>query len=276
MTINFDVVIETGQEYSVDMKSGLDTLQGISDSTRYIAETLLTEHVPQKLTHTRKIRTDLKKSFKGSFGQQFSLVIEDRVCRARFNRMGRGVFAELVSYFISESLYMESQPLSEKAQAKLESLGEKEDVLLEQLRKSSLHLVHEVSTKFGHNVKLRYRKNREEQTIIAQFDRSTVLTLEPLAENGEQLITASITRLNINTGNGRLLPANEDDTVSFGFGGLYREVRIELRKRFSENLNYNNQQIDRTNWRQLQLKVKPMKLRSGKIVKYIIKGIIDE
>lgn len=40
MCINFDVVIES-PENSVDMKAGLDTLQGASEATRYVAETFL-------------------------------------------------------------------------------------------------------------------------------------------------------------------------------------------------------------------------------------------
>lgn len=45
MSVNFELIIDT-PSFEVDMKSGLTTLQGISDATRTIAETLLTEKCP--------------------------------------------------------------------------------------------------------------------------------------------------------------------------------------------------------------------------------------
>ena len=85
MSINFDVVIDT-PENSVDMKSGLDTLQGVSDATCCIAEVILTEKTPKRQTHKRKIRTTLKQSFKGSYGHIFSLDIFDTKIKDKFNQ----------------------------------------------------------------------------------------------------------------------------------------------------------------------------------------------
>ncbi|EMK5461591.1 hypothetical protein V9G51_000523 [Vibrio cholerae] len=119
------------------MKSGLDTLQGISEATRYIAETLLTDNVPKKLTHTKKVRTRLKKSFKGSYGQVFGLDIEDDLLKRKFKDIGAEVFAELMGYFVSEALYQEPLKLSPKAEKIVTDLGEKEEALINQLRKSS-------------------------------------------------------------------------------------------------------------------------------------------
>ncbi|MCX9469357.1 hypothetical protein IG522_17950, partial [Vibrio cholerae] len=269
---NFDVVIDTANEYSVDMKSGLDTLQGISEATRYIAETLLTDNVPKKLTHTKKVRTRLKKSFKGSYGQVFGLDIEDDLLKRKFKDIGAEVFAELMGYFVSEALYQEPLKLSPKAEKIVTDLGEKEEALINQLRKSSLEKIHEVSTKFGHDVKLRYRKSSVDQTVLAKFDKTTVYALKPISARNDVDITASITRLNINTGNGRLLLSGESETVAFGFSIEYKDVKIAAKKKFSENLN-NNNGVHPDNWDVLKMIARPMKLKNGKIVKYIIKGI---
>lgn len=94
MSINFDVVINTTED-SVDMKSGLDTLQGVSDATRYIAETILGERVPERQTHKARVRTTLKQTFSGSYGQKFSIDIFDDKLQNRFNKIGKAVFSEL-------------------------------------------------------------------------------------------------------------------------------------------------------------------------------------
>lgn len=47
-------------------------------------------------------------------------------------------------------------------------------------------------------------------------------------------IIASIARLNINTGNGRLLLKDADETVAFGFGVGYRDVNMEAKNYFQK------------------------------------------
>ena len=270
MSINFDVVIDT-EEHEVDMKSGLDTLQGISEATRLISETVLTEHVPQRLSHKSNVRTTLKQSFKGSYGHVFSLDLYDEALEKRFKRIGRQTFTELTSYFISEALYQESNELSKKAAKIIDQLGDKSGNLISQLRISSLRNVHEISTKFGHDVKFRYRQNRNTQTEIAKFNKTTVLSLQAHQVKKLIQVEACVTRLNINTGNGRLLLKGSLETVPFGFGIEYREVVITAKKLFSENLNHNNG-IPKDEWKYLRIGVQPVKLQDGKLVKYIVRN----
>ncbi|WP_020683662.1 hypothetical protein [Marinobacterium rhizophilum] len=161
MTINFDVVIETPED-SVDMKAGLESLQGVSDATRCISEAILTGNTPQRLSHKGKVRTALKRRFKGSYGQIFSLDIHDEKLKSRFNLIGKETFVELITYFISEALYKDSVQLSDKAQKVLDSLGDSADKVVKQLRKSSLENIHKISVYFDHDIKIRYRKNRLE------------------------------------------------------------------------------------------------------------------
>ncbi|WP_279491376.1 hypothetical protein [Aeromonas veronii] len=113
MSITFDVVIDS-DDYSVDMTSGLETLQGASEVTRQIAETLLTEHVPQHLTSASRVRTKLRRTFSGSYGQIYSLELDDDELSARYRRIGKKTFLELMSYFINEALYLETPILSKK------------------------------------------------------------------------------------------------------------------------------------------------------------------
>lgn len=273
MTINLDLVIDTEEE-SVDMKAGLDSMQGVSDAVRCVAESILTERIPQRQTHKGKVRTSLKRSFKGSYGHIFSIDIHDPDLLKRLNSIGRPAFIELLSYFINESLYREPSPLSPKAQGVLNKLGEKAEEVVTQLRVSSLENIHEISTKFNHDIKIRYRNSRDQQTIIAKFDQNTAKVLQARSSDKKVDLNIIVTRLNIHTGNGRLQIEGQNETVAFGFGIEYKSVKIEAKKIFSENLNHNNG-LDQEDWRYLKVSVSPIELRDGKIVKYIVKGFYE-
>lgn len=274
MPINLDVVIDT-EDYEVDMKAGLDTLQGVSEATRSIAETLVTGKVAQRHRGVSNVRTILKKTFKGSYGQIFTIDISDEELRNEYKKIGNSTFVELMSYFMKESLYLESADLSIKAQKIVDNLGDTAEVLIKQLRVSSMENIHTVSTKFNHDVKIRHRKSLDEKVTIASFNKFTVLALQAKESDKNTDIIASITRLNINTGNGRLLLKGADETVAFGFGIEYKEVRLEAKKKFSENLDHNNG-IDSSKWEHLRIVARPIKLRDGKIVKYIVKGFHND
>ena len=270
MPISLDVVIGT-PEYEVDMKAGLDTLHGVSDATRCIAETLLTQKVPQRQTSKSSVRTIMKRTFSGSYGQIYTIDFSDSELKKEYKKIGNSTFAELMSYFMSESLYLETTELSEKAQKIVSNLGDTAELLVKQLRVSAMENIHEVSTKFGYPVTIHYRKNKLEHLSIATFSSETVKSLQAKESEEQEEILASITRLNINTGNGRLLLKGADETVAFGFGIGYRDVNLAAKKKFSENLNFNNG-LDSSKWKFLRIIVRTIKLRDEKIVKYIVKG----
>jgi hypothetical protein len=272
MALNFDAVINT-PEGTVDMKAGLETLQGVSDAARCIAETILTDHVPQRQTHKKDVRTILKQSFKGSYGHIFGIEIYDDGAQRKFNKMGRAVFLELMDYFLNEAVYKErTHDLSEAASRVVEELGEKADDLTKQLRKSAMHNLHAVPEKFGYGVKIRYRKNQVDKIELASFDQNTAATISARPAREYVTITAAITRLNINTGNGRLSLKGTDDTVAFGFKSLYARVPIAIKEPISANLAYNNVR-DSDKRQYMEIVARPIKLRDGKVIKYIIKEL---
>ncbi|SFW78613.1 hypothetical protein [Pseudomonas sp. NFACC04-2] len=274
MPLNLDIVIET-VDYEVDMKAGLETLQGASEATLSIVETLVTGKVALRHRGVSSVRTILKRTFKGSYGQVFAVEISDEELQREYKKIGNTTFVELMSYFMKESLYLESADLSAKAQKIVDDLGDSAEALIKKLRVSSMENLHKVSTKFDHDVKIRYRKSLNEKVVIASFNKSTVLALQATESDKSTDITASITRLNINTGNGRLLLEGADETVAFGFGIEYKEVRLEAKKKFSENLDHNNG-IDSSRWKNLKIIARPIKLRDGKIVKYIVTGFYND
>ncbi len=271
MSINLDVVVETTED-TIDMKTGLDTFQGVSDATRTIAETLLTEKVPKRNSHKSKVRTELKRSFKGSYGQIFSLEIYDIQAKKNLNRMTQPVFVELLAYFFAESLYREPKALSQKAQTIYEKLGDKAEDLVSQLRVSALENIHEISTKFDHDVRIRFRKNRDNITELSRFTRETSKVLQAKETKEEIDLEVSITRLNIHTGNGRLQLKGASETIAFGFNSAYKNIRLSAKKVFSENLDHNNG-LQQEKWSYLKLVGSPVRLNDGTIVKFFIKAI---
>lgn len=273
MCIEFDVVIDS-QTNNIDMKAGLDTLQGISEATRYIAEGLIAEDVPKKHTNKGKIRTTLKHTFKGSYGHIFGLDITDQKLKDKFNEIGENYFAELMTYFIAESLYQEPPKLSRKAERIIKNLDHISERIVNQLRVSALENIHEIATKFDQKIKIRHRKSRITQNTLATFDKTTVLALSPRTDKTIVDITACITRLNINTGNGRLQILGAAETVAFGFSAEYKDVKIEAKKRFSSNLDHNNGIANNDDREYMNLRVQSIKLKDGRIVKFIVRGIL--
>ncbi|MGL4352393.1 MAG: hypothetical protein ACRCTP_00270 [Aeromonas popoffii] len=268
MTLNFDVVIDS-DDYSVDMTSGLETLQGASEVTRQIAETLLTEHVPQHLTGASRVRTKLKKTFSGSYGQIYSLEINDDKLDERYKRIGKNTFLELMSYFINEALYLESPVLSAKTEKFIDNMLDLEEKLIEQLRKSSLKHLHAASIHSNKSVKIRHRNS---DLTIASINKATFGTLQPKTDRNKVLIEASITRFNINTGNGRLLIKGDGNTVAFGFPSKYKEVKQAAKKKFSSNLD-NNNGLPSEAWVTLKLEAHTLQLGNGQIIKYLIEKV---
>jgi|CEGF01.1.fsa_nt_gi ElaB/YqjD/DUF883 family membrane-anchored ribosome-binding protein len=274
MSLNLDLVIDT-KEDSVDMKSALESMQGVSDAVRCAAEGILTGKAVKRKTHKGKVRTSLKKSFKGSYGHTFSLDVYDDELQKKLRSITRAVFVELLRYFINDALYNETSDLSKRAQDVLDDIGESSNDIVEQLRGSSLDDIHSITKKFNHDVKIRYRKSRDDITVLARFDRSTAEVLEATESDEEIDLVVSITRLNIHTGNGRLQIKGQDETMAFGFGIGYKEVALKAKRIFSENLN-NNNVVDYEQWKYIKIIAKPIKLRSNKIVKYIVTGFYNE
>jgi len=272
MSLSFDAVVNT-EENEIDMKAGLNTFAGASDGVRCIIETIVTEKVPERQTHKGKVRTILKHSFKGSYGIAFSVELCDPKFETRFQKIKKATYAELVSYYLNEAMYEHVEDLSPEAQEIVDRLGEKKsDDLISQLRKSALENMHDISLKFNHDVKLRYRFSRDRQLVLAAFNQETAKVLDA-GESKEIIdIVAGITRFNTKTGNGRLQLKDELETVAFGFNTEYANVKFEAKKRFSVNLDKNNG-VPKDKWDFLKLSVSPIKLKDGKVVKYIVKGI---
>ncbi|UYY87736.1 hypothetical protein [Alcaligenes sp. SMD-FA] len=273
MAYNLDVVIETPQD-DVDMKAGLDTLQGSSDAIRCISESILTKQVPERLTHKSKVRTLLKQSFRGSYGQVFQLEILDDELQAAFNRIGREAFSELIAFYLNEAMNVDSRGLSPKAEKIVESLGEVSEALTNQLRKSSVKNIHEVPIKFNQDVKLRFRKNRDNQTVLARFDQNTAKFFKAIEGKQQSTLSAIISRLNIHTGNGRLQEEGSDHTVPFSFAAEYKVISLKAKKVFSANLDHNNG-LEEKDWAYLKLLVRPINLVDGTLIKYLIEGYYE-
>lgn len=274
MNIKLDLIIDSDDD-PVDMKATLESMDGISDTVCCVTESVLSEKTPKKQTTSRDVRSVLKKSFKGSYGHTFDLEINNQELMDRLNKIGKGVLVELISYFISESLYLNSKDLSFKAQSVLDHLGEQSEEVVEQLRVSSLKRSHAMTRKFGYGVMINHRVRGKENLIVAKFDEKTLRYLQPVQVNDISNIVVSITRLNIYTGNGRLQIKGANETVAFGFGTMYSEVSLAAKKGFSENLNNNNGAAN-DDWVYLRIEATSLRMRGGKVVKYIIKTAGDE
>ncbi|WP_423172624.1 MULTISPECIES: hypothetical protein [unclassified Stenotrophomonas] len=273
MEVTFDVVISSPDE-SVDMKTGLDTLQGISNATRRIAEAVLAGDVVQRLNHKSGVRTTLKKTFKGSYGQIYSLDVVDAKLNKSLKSITRPGFVELMEYFLKEAIYEDGGELSSRPQRVVDKLGDSAEQLIQELRTSCMGEIHEVSKKFGYRVKIRHRSGAN-RTAVGSFDARTFLSLQAEVDAKDTELVAGITRFNNKTGNGRLQLVGEKDTSAFGFAGQYSAIKFEAKKVFSGNLDRNNG-LDPDRWKYIRLIANPVRLRDGRVVKYIIKGYRED
>ena len=270
--MDFDIVINT-PDNTVDMKTGLNTMQGASEVLRVATDAVLTGHVPARKSHRSSVRTSLKKSFPGSYGHTFSLDVHDPDLKTKLDTIGHDTFIETITYLVEEALYINhGRILSKAAQAVIDNLGNSYDTLLNKLRQSPLKGLHESANRFNFSAKLRYRKSDTEQTIIKEVDRSTAKALNTKNNRRKQDIVACITRFNIHTGNGRLLIKGHDETIPFSISIPYKDVKFETKQVFSDNLGANNG-IAPDSRVYLDLRARSIDAYGGYVVKYIIIGV---
>ena len=96
--------------------------------------------------------SSLKKTFKGSYGQVFSIETYTRDSTNRLREIGKDVFAELMAYFLAEAVYQDSNELSKEAKEILERLSASTiNKLLARLREP-LKNIHRVNKAFNYPV----------------------------------------------------------------------------------------------------------------------------
>ncbi|WP_448120735.1 hypothetical protein [Xanthomonas arboricola] len=268
MELDFEIIINTPEE-SVDMKSALDTFQGISDATRKVSQSFLDNEVVRRINFKSDSRTKLKQTFKGSFGQNFSLEVAGNLSQSKINDLGVKNFVGILNFFIMEARYGGSRELSTKSKNFLESVKFSENDLIDEIRSSCMKRIHKISKKFGHDVRFQYKSRDKEEILIAKFDQNSANLLDPVFDKRKYTIKAGVTRLNINTGNGRIQEIGERKTTAFGFYSEYSSVDLKLKKLFSENLDENNG-VKPDSWEYMDLTVQRLRLKDGKTVKYMI------
>ncbi|MDR3005636.1 MAG: hypothetical protein LBV14_15560 [Acidovorax sp.] len=269
MSVDLDVLISTNDGL-LDMKSGLETMRGVSNAVTTIVESVLTKKIPERKTAKDPVRTRLKRSFKGSYGQIFSVDVFDDKFRDDFNSISGILWGEVISYILNDALYLIPNQVSTGANDLIDSLGDKYDGVIDKIRLSCLKDIHQASLRFNENIVLRVHEGNQ-QIPIANFDRETAKVLNPIRSKQTSKYSVIITRLNIHTGNGRLQIFGEHETVAFGFDVKYKEMRFSAKKVFSENLDKNNG-IPEDEWTYIQVVVEEIKLKSGYVIKYIIKS----
>ncbi|ENP7579025.1 hypothetical protein NB595_02335 [Vibrio alginolyticus] len=269
--MKLDLIIKT-EEHAVDMKAGLDTISGASEAVRSVVEAAVTDTVSQRNTSSNKLRNKMMESFEGSYGLVFEVASEDPEIKAKMSRIGNETMCQVVSYFISEAIYQDSPPLSNEATALIAEISaENQEALVEKLRRSPLKNAVSVPSHYGYNVVLKAHVGELDRREIITLTQASKTNLSPKVNDQVLRLRACITRLNINTGNGRLLIEGESETVAFGFPSAYKEVRIAAKKRFSENLDKNNG-IPSDEWEYIDITAKSLRLKSGHIIKYLISG----
>jgi len=267
-----DIVIDCPSN-DVDMQYGLETLKGTSDVIGIVAETILKEKVPDKRTHRSDVRTKLKSTFTGSFGQKFSIEVVDKKLKSRLRKIGNDTFLEVLSYFVMDALYIDTVELSNEAEVVVEELSDLSDKLSDRL-KNPLIDMHQIANYFNHNIKIRHRKrglDSPKQLLLLDNETAKNIT-EAVCSDEEENLDVVIVRFHSITGNGRFYIMSLNEIESFGFASEVRAVKDQIRKSISHNLHINNT-LDPSNGTVIKIRIKKISLPTGKVIKYLITGV---
>lgn len=161
MRVNYDVVIKSGDD-EVDMEYGLDTLAGTAEVTCLLAEAILRKVIIKRRSHVNPARAVLKRNFIGSYGQNFDLVINEAELISELRKISKPVFNEVMSFFISQSLYLESRELSDEAEEVVKGLSDIEDELICRIR-APLKRMHEINLKKNYNIELNFKQRAHDK-----------------------------------------------------------------------------------------------------------------
>ncbi|QOQ67617.1 hypothetical protein [Photobacterium damselae] len=269
--MKLDLIIKT-EEYALDMKTGLETFSGASEAVRSIVEAVTTDKVPQRNTSANTLRNTMMETFEGSYGLVFKVSSEVPEVKEKLSEIGPKTMSQVIGYFMSEALYQESPNLSKEASNVIDGISANtQNALIAKLRRSPLQRAVSVPSTYGYNVLLRAHTGEIERQDIFTLSQQSKTNLSPRLNKEVINLKACITRLNINTGNGRLLIKGETETVAFGFPSSYKEVRKAAKKKFSENLDKNNG-VSSDKWEYIDITATSLRLKSGHIIKYLISG----
>ncbi|OQS44579.1 hypothetical protein [Chromobacterium haemolyticum] len=269
MDINFEVIIQSHEE-EVDMDYALETLSGTASVTCLLAEAILEQKVIDRRTSANNIRARLKQSFRGSYGQNFSIHITNSKLQRQVIKIGKPVIAEVMSYYIHEALYANDRKISQDAENVIKSLKEIEDRIVKKI-KSPLKKMHKITSTNGYDISLNCRP-KGDNIPIAYLNKSTS-DIIMLTEKSPQpiIISAVITRFNSRTGNGRLIIENQEGglTTPFNFDSPLETIPTDMKKKVTENLHLNNGR-DEERFEFIQLLAHGIKNSDNTTIKFLI------
>lgn len=240
MDINFEVIIQSREE-EVDMDYALETLSGTASVTCLLTEAILEKKVIDRRTNANEVRARLKQSFRGSYGQNFSIHITNSKLQRQVTKIGKPVIAEVMSYYIHEALYANEHKISQSARDIIKSLEEIEERIVKRL-KSPLKKMHKITSTNGYDISLNCRP-KGDNIPIAYLNKNTSDIIMATEKTPQPIaISAVITRFNSRTGNGRLIIEDQEGglTTPFNFDVPLEKVPTDIKKKVTENLHLNN------------------------------------
>lgn len=272
LKIDLDVVIDSPGN-DIDMQYGLETLKGTSDVIGIVAESILRERVPDRRTHKSDVRTKLKQSFVGSYGQRFSIEVNDEKLKRRLKKIGNDTFLEVLIYFVMEALYLDVDNLSEEAAEIVEQLSNISDKLVNRLKEPLIEM-HKIPNYFNYDVKIRQRKRGlPEPKQLLLLDKGTAINItESVISDTDEDIEVVVVRFHSITGNGRFYIKDLEKIESFGFYTKMKTVKNKIRKSISSNL-HNNNTVRPEDGDFIKVRVRKVSLPGGKLIKYLIVGV---
>lgn len=237
MKIPMDIIIGDGEQKYVelDFYQGAKAIEGTSEVVAVLAHSILNGTVLKQVPSAEGIRANFKKSFVGSFGQKFELIISGGEQLKVFKQITEDGFFQIFSHYIGLVTGVRS-PITKDAAIRWERTYIKDQhEVLSRIRGPLLKL-HNPIEHHGYTVLLNKRK-----TNVSTLNLNTLeyISKEETDKNTTE-IKAAITRFNKLTGTGRLLLNNEGDSVSFSPKRTWSSYGFSQKNAFSKNLHADN------------------------------------
>lgn len=268
--VDFELKIDSGKTL-VDMEYGLETMAGFSGAIAITADSILSNEVSPKMSNSDNVRAKLMSACLGSYIQDFKLVINDPVKADRLEKIGKSVLAELITYFICETMYIEPPALTKKAERALSKLEKIESKIIDRIHERVKDM-HKIS-RSNHFPVILKRKSELRSYKLIEINELTSRNLFNLTTDAQpENVVAIVTRFNAFTGNGRMLVDGYSTTIPFSFTGAYSKVKASIKRMMSENLHDNNS-VAEENITRLVITANAKRNVSGDIVKFMINNV---
>lgn len=227
MTLTFNIKFDAGSSQfdGLNMYYGADALSGFAEALSVTTHAILNNNVVTQTPAVKGFKLDFKEAHDGSYVQKVTMEFTDADAVRVIKFLGTKGFIELLNFHLASPLGLNPRIESAAAKGWLRTSMDDSEKLLDRLVGPLKKIHHPV---YGQGYKVVLYKSRTAMLGFNEltFDYLTGSTVEQSVE----VIEAAVSRFNARTFTGRIIEAEDADSVSFSplKAGLVKHSRVLL------------------------------------------------